>query len=178
MKEIFSRMSAKEKIGLAIAAAIVFVAFTDRLLINPMSSRMRQLNNQIQSEVMRLKLNQEYINQKDAVSAEYGKYSGYTKKSGSDEEEQTKMLGEIENLSRQAGVPISNMKQSAPQAMNSYKKYEVKLDAEGSMDAVVNFLYLVSASPQLLRAENVTLSKDKDSDAVRASVTVTKIVVP
>jgi len=70
------------------------------------------------------------------------------------------------------------MKQSAPQTLNSYKKYEVKLDAEGSMDAVVNFLYLVSASPQLLRAENVTLAKDKDSDAVRASVTVTKIVVP
>jgi hypothetical protein len=127
MKEIFLRMSVKREDRAGDRGGHTLRRFTDRLLLNPMSNRMRQLNSQIQSEVMRLKLNQEYINQKDAVSAEYGKYSGYIKRSGSDEEEQTKMLGEIENLSRQAGVPISNMKQSAPQTQDSYKKYEVKL---------------------------------------------------
>jgi hypothetical protein len=71
------------------------------------------------------------------------------------------------------------MKPLAPRAVDFYKKYEVELEIEGEMEQVVNFLYQLNNSPQLLRAEKVALNpKDRDSTTVRAKLNVTKVVMP
>jgi len=179
MKELFARMSAREKAGIAVAAIVVLVVFVDRFIVNPMAVRMHRLNREIKASENDLRLDIGLAGQKDAVSAEYGKYSAYVRKSGSDEEEQTKMFGEIEELERKSGVSPVNMKPIAPRTVDFYKKYEVELEVEGEMEQVVNFLYLLNNSPQLLRAEKVTLSpRDRDSAAVKAKVNVTKVVMP
>jgi hypothetical protein len=179
MKELFAKMSAREKAGIAVAAIVVLVVFVDRFIVNPMSARMHRLNREIKASENDLRLDTGLAGQKDAVSAEYGKYSAYVRKSGSDEEEQTKMLSEIEELERKSGVSPANMKSLAPKTVDFWKKYEVELEVEGEMEQVVNFLYLLNSSPQLLRSEKVTLSpRDRDSTAVRAKLNVTKVVMP
>ncbi|HOX09690.1 MAG TPA: hypothetical protein PLV09_02715 [Candidatus Omnitrophota bacterium] len=179
MKEFFARMSPREKAGMAIAAVVVLVVFVDRLIVNPMAVRMHRLNTEIKAGENALRLDTGLAGQKGAVSAEYGKYSAYVRKSGSDEEEQTKMFSEIEELERKSGVSPLNMKAIAPRAVDFYRKYEVELEVEGEMEQIVNFLYLLNNSPQLLRAEKVTLNpRDRDSAAVRAKMNVTKVVMP
>jgi len=172
-------MSPREKAGMAIAAVVVLVVFVDRLIVNPMAVRMHRLNTEIKAGENALRLDTGLAGQKGAVSAEYGKYSAYVRKSGSDEEEQTKMFSEIEELERKSGVSPLNMKAIAPRAVDFYRKYEVELEVEGEMEQIVNFLYLLNNSPQLLRAEKVTLNpRDRDSAAVRAKMNVTKVVMP
>ena len=172
-------MSPREKAGIAIAAVVVLVVFVDRFIVNPMAVRMHRINAEIKAGENALRLDTGLAGQKGAVSAEYGKYSAYVRKSGSDEEEQTKMFGEIEELERKSGVSPLNMKAIAPRAVDFYRKYEVELEVEGEMEQIVNFLYLLNNSPQLLRAEKVTLNpRDRDSAAVRAKMNVTKVVMP
>ena len=120
-----------------------------------------------------------YINQKGIVTSEYQKYEKFVKKSGSDEEEQTKILGEIEELARKTSVSIANMKPLTPRATDFYKTYEVSLEVEGDMESMVNFIYQISQSGQLLRAEKVSLNlKEKDSKMVKGALSVTKVVIP
>ena len=179
MKEFFAKMSPREKAGIAVAAIVVLVVFVDRFIVNPMAVRMHRLNTEIKAGENALRLDTGLAGQKGAVSAEYGKYSAYVRKSGSDEEEQTKMFSEIEELERKSGVSPLNMKAIAPRAVDFYRKYEVELEVEGEMEQIVNFLYLLNNSPQLLRAEKVTLNpRDRDSAAVRAKMNVTKVVMP
>lgn len=179
MKEIFMRMSVREKAGIAIAAVVVFVVFVDRFIAAPMTARMNQINRDIKASEGDLRVAMELVRQKDSVSSEYKKYSAYVKQAGSDEEEQNKMLGEIEELARKSGVSIASMKSIAPVISGSHKKYEAELEIDGEMEPVVGFLYKLSNSPQLLRTEKMSLNpKEKDSSVVRAKISVTKVVMP
>lgn len=179
MKDIFTRMSVREKAGIAIAAIAIFVVFVDRFIINPMAVRMNQLNREIKATEGRYRVDMELARQKGPVSTEYGKYSAYVRKSGSDEEEQTKMLGEIEELARKSNVSIASMKPLAPKTVDFYKRYEVELEVEGEMEPVISFFYQLSNSPQLLRTERMNLNpKEKDSSIVKSKINVTKVVMP
>lgn len=179
MKEIFTRMSAREKAGIAAAALVIFVMFVDRFIVDPMTIRMNQINREIKASEGALNVDTELARQKDAVSSEYKKYSAYVRQAGSDEEEQNKMLGEIEELARKAGVSIASMKSIAPKTVDFHKRYEAELEVEGGMEQVVSFLYLLNSSPQLLRTERMNLNpKDKDSEIVKSKINVTKVVMP
>jgi Tfp pilus assembly protein PilO len=179
MKDIFTRMSVREKAGIAIAAIAVFIVFVDRFIVDPMTARMNQISREIKASEGDLRVAMELVKQKGAVSAEYKKYSAYVRKSGSDEEEQTKMLGEIEELARKSGVSIASMKPVAPKTVDFHKRYEVELEVDGEMEPVINFLYQLSNSPQLLRTERMSLNpKEKDSSIVKSKINVTKVVMP
>lgn len=179
MKEIFSKMSLRTKAWLAVAAVFVFLAFVDRLILDPTTVRLHQLDQEIKTDEGQLAQYLRYMNQRDPVTAEYKKYSAYVRKSGSDEEEQTKISGEIEALARKTNVSIANMKSLAPRTVDFYKRYEVELEAEGEMESLTNFLYQISNSPQLLRTEKVRFNlKEKDSTVVKGYLTVTKVVMP
>lgn len=179
MKAFLSRFSLKERLGLFIALTILFLAFVDRLIINPIINRIHQINNEIVTDERQLRLNLSRLKQKEVVAEKYKKYSQYVKKVGTDEEEQTKILSEIEELARKSNISISNMKPQSPKEISFYKKYEIEIEVEGEMESLVNFLYEINNSSQLLRAKRVTFGlKENKSSVVKASVTVTKIVVP
>lgn len=179
MKAFLSKASKKERIGLSIAIVILSLALFDRLIVSPIAAKIRQLNQQILTDEKQLGQYLRYLQQKAAVSAEYQKYTQYVKKVGSDEEEQTKILGEIEELARRSNISILNMKPQSPKETTFYKKYEIGIEADGAMESLVNFLYQINSSSQLLRAEKVRFSlKEKDSSVIRSSIVVTKVVIP
>ena len=54
-----------------------------------------------------------------------------------------------------------------------------EIEAEGEMESLVNFLHQLNTSSQLLRANNLRFNlKEKDSPVVKASVLITKILIP
>jgi len=178
MKEFLSRMSPREKIGGAVAVFFVLVAFVLLPIISGVNFRIGQLNRQIKTDEKHLAEYLRYMNQKGIITSEYEKYEKFVKKSGSDEEEQTKILGEIEELARKEDVSIVSMKPLSPRAAGFYKTYEISLEIEGKMESLVDFLYAISNSAQLLRAEKISLGlKDKGSNVVKGSVSITKVVM-
>jgi len=179
MNEFFSKLSSKERIGLFIAAAFLFLAFFDRLIISPISARIREIDKNISISEKQLQEYLRYLRQKGVVTEEYQKIEKYAKKVGSDEEEETKVLGEIEELARQCKISIINIKPQPPRQIGFYRKYVVDIESEAEMEPFTDFLYQLNNSSQLLRAEKVTFNlKDKDSLIVKGSISVTKVVIP
>lgn len=179
MNAFLSKISGKEKIGLFIAAAFLLLAFFDRLIIHPIAARIKQIDQGIAISEKQLEKDLRYLKQKGIVTEEYQKCAQYVKKVGSDEEEQTKVLGEIEELARQCRISIINIKPQAPRQIGFYKKYVVDVESEAETEPFMNFLYQLNNSSQLLRAERAGFNlKDKDSLIVKGSITVTKVVIP
>jgi Tfp pilus assembly protein PilO len=186
------KLSAKEKIGLSVAFVFLAVAFLDRLLISPIRARFNALNQQIRTGEKQLGSDIRNLNQKDAIEEEYRKSFPYIQRSGSDEEEVAKILGEIESLARKSSVYLVDMKPRKPQPVGSppggtsgpaegtdfYKEYTVEIEAQGQMESLMNFIYQLNTSSQLLRIETLRITQTKSgSKTLTASMLITKVLV-
>ena len=173
-----SKFSGKEKTWLLISVIFVGLVIMDRLIFTPINDRVKEINREIKINENQLAVGMRNLKQKSPVTEEYKKYAAYLKSSGSDEEKTTAILSEIENLAKNSAVSLADMKPQPPKKIDFYKVYTIEVKAEGSMEALVNFIYQLNLSPQLLRVEKLRLNlKDKDSTVVAASVQVTKISV-
>ncbi len=175
---IWDKLSRKEKIGLSIAFAFLVMAFLDRLLISPIRARFNALNQQVRISEKQLGSDMRNINQKEFISEEYEQYLPYIRRSGSDEEEVAKILGEIEALARKSSVYLVDMKPRKPRDVEFYKEYTVEIEAEGYMESLMSFIYQLNTSSQLLRVETLRLNLTKgDSNILSASMLITKVLL-
>lgn len=173
------KLPKKEKFGLFIAVVFVSVAALDRLVVDPITTRVQWINHQIEIAEKELERNLRNINQKEVIAEKYQKYVKYVKKVGSDEEEVAKLLGEIEELARGSTVYLVDMKPRTSKEIDFYKEYTVEVEAEGNVRSVVRFLYQLNNSTQLLRTEKLRLTlKEKDSSVIKATILITKILFP
>ena len=182
---IWDKLSKKEKIGLSVAFAFLALAFLDRLLISPVRTKFNALNLQIRISEKQLGGDMRNINQKKFIGEEYEQYLPYIRRSGSDEEEVAKILGEIEALARKSSVYLVDMKPRKPRPIGSlreevefYKEYTVEIEAEGYMESLMSFIYQLNTSSQLLRVETLRLNLTKgDSNVLSASMLITKVLI-
>lgn len=175
---IWDKLSQKEKIGLSLAFAFLAVAFLDRLLISPIRIKFNALNGQIRISEKQLGSDMRNINQKEFISEEYEQYLPYVRRSGSDEEEVAKILGEIEALARKSSVYLVDMKPRKPRDVEFYKEYTVEIEAEGYMESLMSFIYQLNTSSQLLRIETLRLNLTKGgTNVLSASMLITKVLI-
>ncbi|MBI5149195.1 MAG: type 4a pilus biogenesis protein PilO [Candidatus Omnitrophica bacterium] len=172
------KLSVKERIGLSAAFVFLAVAFLDRLLISPIRARFSALNQQIRIGEKQLGSDMRNLNQKDFISEEYAKYFPYIQRSGSDEEEVAKILGEIESLARKSSVYLVDMKPRKPREIGFYKEYTVEIEAQGPMEPLMSFVYQLNTSSLLLRIETLRITQTKSgSKTLTASMLITKALV-
>ena len=175
---IWDKLSKKEKIGLSVAFAFLALAFLDRMLISPIRTKFNALNLQIRISEKQLGGDMRNINQKKFIGEEYEQYLPYIRRSGSDEEEVAKILGEIEALARKSSVYLVDMKPRKPREVEFYKEYTVEIEAEGYMESLMSFIYQLNTSSQLLRVETLRLNLTKgDSNVLSASMLITKVLI-
>lgn len=176
MTDFFSKLAKKERIGLFIASSIVLLAFTDRLVISPIRGMIGKLNSEIEMCEEELKRDIMSLNEKKAISNEYEKYTQYVTKAGSDEEEVAKILAEIEDLARKSEVNLVDITPQAPREIDFYREYAAEIEIEGKTASIVSFLYRLSNSTLLLRAQKLRINL-KASGNVGAFILVTKILI-
>jgi Tfp pilus assembly protein PilO len=176
---IFSNMGKKEKLGLAIAVTIALLAFFDRLVIMPISSGFKKINFDIKAKEKQLAQSLININQKDNIAKEYKKYMPYVKLNYSEGEEVAKLLEAVESMGRNAGISVNDVKPQSPKDVDIYRYYTIEVEAEGTMISLMNFLHQLGSSKELFRASKIYITaKDKESSTAKASIRITKVVVP
>lgn len=174
----WDKLSKKEKAGLSFALVFLAVAFSDRLIVSPIRERFRRMNQAIKISEKQLGHDLRNVYQKDQIAAAFEKYAKYVERSGSDEEEVAKILGEIESLARQSKVYLVDMKPQTPKEIDFYKEYAVEIEAEGEVASLMTFLHQLNTSLQLLRAEKLRLNAVKKGDkTLKASMLITKVVI-
>jgi len=178
MMDFFNKLSKKERIGLSIAVGFITLAVLDRLVIKPIKDKVDRLNHQIQVSEEELRLDLRNLQEKKVISREYEKYTQYVTKAGSDEEEVAKILAEIEEMARRSNVNLVDITPQAPREIDFYREYAAEIEIMGSMESVVKFLYRLSNSMLLLRAQKLRMTlKGDESKNVAATILVTKILV-
>lgn len=119
------------------------------------------------------------LSQKDIVASRYEKLSKYFKNVGSGEETTAIILSEIESLGRKSNLNLLDLKPQETKDRGFYKEYSVEMEAEGEMESLMDFVYQLNASAQLLRVEKLRLNlKDKQSKVVTTSLLITKFSLP
>lgn len=173
-----NKLSKKEKVGLGIAVAFALLASFDRVIVEPINDRIQQINREINISEKQLGRDLRNLNQKEVITEEYQKYIQYVKKVGSDEEEVAKILVDIEELARKSRVYLVNIKPQSSKEIDFYKEYTIEINIEGEMEPIMNFLYHLNSSAQLLRAEKLRFNLGaKDSSIIKVSVLITKILI-
>ncbi|MBI3602535.1 MAG: hypothetical protein HY209_06575 [Candidatus Omnitrophica bacterium] len=174
-----SHLSKRERLGLNLAVFFVALILLDRGIINPIASKMRSLNKEIQEEMADIKKDMRLVAQKDNIRLEAGKYDSYVVSSKSEEEEITFVLKEIEGLANKSSVYLIDMKPGGLKKTASAKKYFINLNLEAQMEQLTEFMYGVESSSRFLIIEKYQIEpKSKDSSVAKCSMTISKIMLP
>lgn len=174
----WDKLSKKERIGLSLAFSVMAIALMDRVIVSPIRSRFARLNQTIKISEKQLAHDLRNVHQEGQIKEKFEKYVQYVERSGSDEEEVARILGEIESMARQSKVYLVNMKPETPKEIDFYKEYAVEIEAEGEAEALITFLHQLNTSTQLLRVEKLRLnSKKKGDTTLKASMLITRVLV-
>ena len=177
--DILTRLSKREKLVLYAVIAVISCAFLDRLVIRPIGSKFRQLNEEILVQRKLLGKNIRNLTQKEMVLKEYKKFETYSKSSGSDEEEMAEFLNEIEKFARKSAVYLVDIKPRPIMSIDFYKKCIVEIESEAEMEALMEFLYQIEASDKLLKVEQLQLvPKKAGSSITKGLIVITKALIP
>jgi Tfp pilus assembly protein PilO len=174
-----SKLSAREKkIAYVVAGLLIFV-FGYHAVLTPMMQKFSDLDDEIFAMQMRLRKAKTFLRQKDQVKEASTKFTNLEQMdAGSDEEEIARLLNSIEQTARKNGVSLSDVKPQPVRSDKITKQFVVELNAEAGLSSLVDFIYELENSPQMLRLGKVTLSpKDDKSPTIRAFLVVNRTVV-
>lgn len=110
-----------------------------------------------QKRVEFLKL-QKLLLSKSSIERYYDEISSVISQPCSDEERLASFLKEVELAARSAGIYITSMKPVSILQEERYKKYLVRIETEGKMEALASFLYHLPDSSQLISLEQLQVN--------------------
>lgn len=174
-----SLRSKREKFILYCTTVFVLGAFLDRLIISPISSKMKYLDREIKQKQTDIKRSLHILAYKDKIKDEVNRYASYLAKGESEEEETTSLLKEIEGLAGKASVYLIDLKPAGSKTEGSSKKYYANINCESQMEQLAHFVYLIETSDKLLAIEKYHIvPKAKESSVAKWGMTISKIIVP
>ncbi len=165
---------------LAIATiAIISIAITYALIIAPLYSKWKELNNQARSKASMLETGFKLLASQKQVSEEYSKLSKYARASLSEEEAVADTLALIESISKDASCLIVNIKPVGVTNTGSYKEILIDISAEAGIDQFAKFLYdIENPSDKLMSIKRFTLiPKSGQAGTLKGTFIVGKILL-
>jgi Tfp pilus assembly protein PilO len=177
--KFLSKLSKREKAVLYAAAFFVLVSLLDRMIIFPIYAKIKSVNNEIRDKETAITTNLHMLSQKDRISSESRKYETYLRQVQTEEEGVTSLLKEIENLANKSSLYIVDMKPGGLKVdKDKIKKYLVNLNCEGEMEQIMDFMYNVENSKDLLTIEKYQISpKSKESSVAQCIITISMMVI-
>ncbi len=175
---IFEKLKPREKKILYVVVGLLVVLLGYHGVWNPLNDKIASLDDEIFKMEMRVRKAKILVRQKTDVAEAAKKYTNLDQlNAGTDEEETAKLLSLIEETARAKSCSLSDVKPEPVKADKWIKRFQVDLNVEGSLEQLVNFIYELEHSPQLLKIERVSMSMKEDkSTNLRAQLTVVRTV--
>ena len=177
--KFISKLSPKEKVIFYAACAVVSLLLLDRLIVSPVFYKIESLDSQIKEREGSARKNLRVLAQKDRIQAAGASYSAFSgNKFGSEDEEITAFLKEIEVMANKSSVYLIDIKPGNSKLTPQARKYLVNLNCEAQMEQVIDFMYAIENSSKLLTIERYQISsKSKDSSLSRCNIVVSKTFI-
>jgi len=145
----------------------------------PAVERLDGIYQEIHIHLKQLAADRRMVAQREEVSRVYSRYAHLVQAVGSDEEETSRLLGEVASLARLAEVTVVNLKPRPMETAGLAKLYQVEVETESSLAGLARFLYDVERSPQLLSVARLEArQEEKLQSPLRCAIRISKIVIP
>ena len=177
IKEWLSKLSTRERIIVAVTTAVFGLAAMDRLVYQAIIHQFDALDQEIQAHESQIRKNLRSLAARQRTIQEHTRYTESLAAAGSDEEETSRMLGELEGLARESHLALINMKPQQIVPLGFGKRYAVEIEVRGEMAGLIQFLYALRHSKSLLSGEQFRLTNDKAAESVRGHLSITKTVI-
>ena len=172
------RLSKREKLILYLSAFFISLTLIDRLVIDPISSKIKSLDDEIAKKEQAIVQAGRIVSQKDKIESAKAAYGSFLAESGSGEE-MALLLKEIEAMANKSSVYLLDLKPAGLKEVDGLKKYLIALNCEAQMEQLVDFMYAIESSPRLLTIEKYNISqKARDSSIARCSISISKLSLP
>jgi Tfp pilus assembly protein PilO len=176
---MLKKLSKREKGILVSVTAVTIIGLCYNFLVEPLFMRWRSTNSRIELIKVKLKKSLSLIKEKRKVDAEYSTYEKKLKSKGSNEQDITLILDEIEKIASRSGLKITSMRPNPPDQKDYYSRFAVKIDTESDMNSLMRFIYDIKNSPQILKIEklNINTRSSQQGVAIRASMLISRLVM-
>ncbi|RKY28258.1 MAG: hypothetical protein DRP61_02140 [Candidatus Omnitrophota bacterium] len=179
ISNFFSKLSKRERLIFYLTIFFVFLFLVDKLVIEPLLSKMKTQEEEIKEKRMLIKKDLHILSIKDRILEESKKYEKFFSKTKSLDEEVTLILKEIESLANKSSVYLIFIRPGEVREEGSFKELLINLNCEGEMSQIVDFLYSIENSPKLLTIERYVISpKSEGSSLAQCRMIISKIVIP
>jgi len=180
INKFIAGLNDNQKKLLVIAVVIVISALFDRLLIGPTMSRLSSIEDDISKEEVTIKQDIRFLGHKDRILQESDEVAPFlTKDMATDEEMTAAFLKKLESLADLTKVNLIKINPSSGEQDADYFKYQADLECSGSLENVISFMHAINSDTDLMKVDkyNFSAKKSSDTDEVKATMTVEKIVV-
>ena len=176
---MLKRLSKREKRILVSVIVVTIIGLSYNFLIEPLFARWMKTNRKIEVIKIKLKKSLLLIKEKQKVDAEYSIYEQKLKSKGSNEQDITLILDEIEKVATGSGLRITSMRPKPPDHKDYYSRFTVEIETESDMNSLMKFIYDIKNSPQVLKIEKLNLNtrSSQQGVAIRASMLISKLVM-
>ncbi|MBM4142725.1 MAG: hypothetical protein FJ225_03895 [Lentisphaerae bacterium] len=171
-----SRLNARERLGLTAAALVILGMLVDRLAVQAVVNRSRELSREIARSEAEVAYNLRVLAGKAAVETEYRRLLAAMEAVQSEAEGIDRMKDQIDALAREAGVRLDSWEERRPENRGAYDEHFVVVrQFDSGMDGVLRFLYDVRSAPGLMRVEQIRVGPVRDTDRMRGSLLISKV---
>lgn len=172
-----SRLSKREKEVFYFAVCVVSLVFLDRVVVAPIFSRIRLLDEKIQGQEELIRKNARILAEKERIEATIKEYDKYSRAPLSPEEETAYLLGEIEKLARKTSLYVIDMKPVGVKEDAVSRTYSVDLNCEAQMEQILAFMHEVEGSTLIFFVESFNISsKSKDSSIAKCNLRISHVI--
>jgi Tfp pilus assembly protein PilO len=166
-----SRFSLRERL---LAAGVVFVLSVlclDRLVLGPWWQHGQKVRGEIGRMENALRTHRQLVSRKPIIMAKVEAHSIYLKQATSGPEEVASLLREIEQMGKESGIALTEIKPLPHQESESFLQHAFEIYTTGTFRQWVHFVYLLQSSRSMFQIERANVGlKQPGSEMVEGSI--------
>ena len=179
IQKFISSLSDKEKKYFYISAFFVMLALFDRFFLSPIMDRLNLIDEQIAQEKASILRDEKFLLYKDKIMEEASALKKYFTSDKNDPDIiNAEFLSSIERLATEHRVNLVKSNPLPPKEEAGYYEYYANLDCTGDLKDIINFMYAVNTSDDLLKIVSFTFTPTRGANGkINATMTVSKLLV-
>lgn len=171
------RLSMREKTMLGICLVVVVLASINLAVVRPIRARMLELSRETETVEVQVKAGDRILSQKGEISNRFWEVKEHVSQAREGVDPGAEMLSEIERVVTSCGANLLTRKIQGVERGEFFEEHVVKVDLEGTMPALINLLYQLETSPQLLRVRRLDLVGIENGGPLKkCSMLITKTI--
>jgi len=177
----YTRLSPRGKIFFSVIATLSFLFLFERMLINPITSKMTELRQTTEAKTLQIRDDLAVLARRELILAEAAQYKYLLGAAKTEEEEETIFQKEIESLATENAIDILDMKTAGSHKEESAQRYFVNLNCEARPEELVSFMYHVENSDKMFSVDKLRVTAKRTPEAAtltECSMLISKLIVP